>query len=209
MPDSTEYQLTYEETPGSCTPLSGTYSPNCVTGRIYQVILPTGGTIAYTYSGGSNGHGIYSDGSTAGLTRALTATTNLLPAQSWSYSRTLVTGTPGPGSTWTTTVVDSNGNNTVLNFAEDATTTTSTTVATYNSTKHSGNYIKEASQAITVPVLLLATVFSSPPLPATTPLIQAAAHPRSRLRLRKQIATRHLRAGRRASPRGFTTVMAW
>jgi RHS repeat-associated protein len=127
LPDSTEYQFTYEATPGSCTPLSGTSS--CVTGRIYKVTLPTGGTITYTYSGGSNG--IYSDGSTADLTRALTATTTA-PAQSWSYVRAMITGTPAPGSTWTTTVTDPASNETVINFAEDGATNGPTTVATYN-----------------------------------------------------------------------------
>src|SRR5271155_3618741 len=69
LPDGTEYQFTYEQTPtaAACTPLSGTYSANCVTGRIASVSLPTGGEITYTYSGGSTG--IESDGSTAGLTQ--------------------------------------------------------------------------------------------------------------------------------------------
>lgn len=128
LPDGTEYQFTYEITPGSCTPLADT-QPTCVTGRIYQVTLPTLGTITYTYGGGS--HGIYSDGSTAGVTRALTATTTA-PAQSWSYTRTLVTGSPAPGSTWTTTVTDPSSNQTVINFAEDGATQTSTTAASYN-----------------------------------------------------------------------------
>lgn len=79
LPDGSQYQFTYETTPGSCTPLSGTYSSNCVTGRIASVAQPTGGVITYTYSGGSNG--IESDGSTAGLTRMLTATITA-PAQS-------------------------------------------------------------------------------------------------------------------------------
>jgi hypothetical protein len=59
----------YEQTPGSCTPLSGTYTTNCVTGRIASVTLPTGGEVSYTYTGGSNG--IESDGSPSGLTRTL------------------------------------------------------------------------------------------------------------------------------------------
>lgn len=133
LPDGSEYQFKYEITPGSCTPLSGTYSANCITGRLLSVQLPTGGKITYGYTGGSDG--IESDGSTAGLTRALTATTTA-PAQSWSYTRALVNGTPGPGSTWTTTVVDTRGNNTVINFAEDGTVTntgsTPQTIATYN-----------------------------------------------------------------------------
>lgn len=121
LPDGTSYSFTYEATPGSCTPLSGTFSTNCITGRLASVTLPTGGAITYTYSGGSNG--IESDGSTAGLTRALSATTTA-PAQSWSYSRALQTGSAavGPGSTWTTTVVDPAGSNTVINFAENGNT---------------------------------------------------------------------------------------
>jgi hypothetical protein len=108
LPDGSSYSFTYEETPGSCTPVSGTYSSNCVTGRIASVTLPTGGTINYSYSGGNNG--IESDGSTAGLTRTLST------GGSWKYSRALVSGTPGPGSTWTTTVVDPSNNNTLVNF---------------------------------------------------------------------------------------------
>jgi len=129
LPDGKSYSFTYETTPGSCTPIGGTQS-TCVTGRIASVTLPTGGEVTYAYTGGS--HGIYSDGSTAGLTRGLTATTTA-PAQSWSYTRALVTGSAAPGSTWTTTVTDPSSNVTVLNFAEDgATTNGSTTVATYN-----------------------------------------------------------------------------
>ncbi|MGA7634061.1 MAG: RHS repeat-associated core domain-containing protein [Terriglobales bacterium] len=114
LPDGSSYTFAYEKTPGSCAPLSGTYLANCTTGRIASVTLPTGGTITYTYNGGSNG--IESDGSTAGLTRTLN------PGGEWQYSRSLV-----GGSAWQTTVVDPNSNNTVINFVEDGNTT-----ATYN-----------------------------------------------------------------------------
>jgi RHS repeat-associated protein len=80
LPDGTYYQFTYEPTPG--------YSGN-VTGRPASVVLPTGGTISYAYSGGNNGIEC-ADGSTAGLTRTT-------PDGSWSYSRT------GSGYQWTTT----------------------------------------------------------------------------------------------------------
>ena len=52
----------------------------------------------------------------------------LVPGGTWKYSRTLVTGTPGTGSTWTTTVIDPNSNYTVINAAEDSATAT---LATY------------------------------------------------------------------------------
>jgi len=129
LPDDTKtspdrYTFTYEKTPGTCKVISGTYSANCVTGRIASVTLPAGGVITYTYSGGSNG--IFSDGSTAGLTRMLSPTatcSSTQPSGCWEYARTLVTGTPGTGSTWTTSIVDPTGNNTVVNFAEDGYTT--------------------------------------------------------------------------------------
>jgi len=52
LPDNSQYSFTYEATPGSCTPYSGT---TCTTARIKSVTFPTGGTISYTYSCGSNG----------------------------------------------------------------------------------------------------------------------------------------------------------
>jgi hypothetical protein len=121
LPDGSHYSFTYEKTPGTCTPLSGTYSSNCVTGRMASITLPTGGTVTYGYTGGSNG--ILSDGSTAGVTRTLS------PGGLWQYSRTMVSGSPAPGSTWTTTGIDPNNNYTVINFAEDGSTGTG---ATYN-----------------------------------------------------------------------------
>jgi hypothetical protein len=61
LPDSSKYLFTYEATPG--------YSGD-VTGRLATATLPTGGQIAYTYTGGSNGI-VCADGSDAGLTRVL------------------------------------------------------------------------------------------------------------------------------------------
>jgi RHS repeat-associated protein len=116
LPDGSSYSFTYEatSTAAGCTPISGTYSGNCITGRIASVTLPTGGSITYTYSGGSNG--IESDGSTAGLSRTLS------PGGEWQYSRSL------SGSTWTTTVTSppdpvntgSASDVTVINFAKDS-----------------------------------------------------------------------------------------
>ena len=80
LPDNSQYTFTYESTPGSCTPYSGT---TCVTARIATVKLPTGGTISYGYSGGSNG--IFSDGSAATLTRTT-------PDGTWIYAQTKGSG---------------------------------------------------------------------------------------------------------------------
>ena len=118
LPDGSSYAFTYEETPGSCTPLSGTYSANCVTGRIASVTVPTGGEVKYAYSGGNNG--IESDGSTAGLTRTLT------PGGEWQYARTQVSG-----AHWQTQVtsppdpVNSNSASdvTLIDFQQDGNTT--------------------------------------------------------------------------------------
>lgn len=107
LPDGSSYTFTYEQTPGSCTPNTGT-QPTCVTGRVKEVTLPTGGTITYAYTGGSNG--IESDGSTSGLNRTLN------PGGEWQYARS------GSGSAWTTTVTDPNLNQTIIDFAKDGST---------------------------------------------------------------------------------------
>ena len=124
LPDGTSYAFAYEKTPGSCTPLSGTYSANCVTGRIASVTLPTGGTITYAYSGGNNG--IESDGSTAGLTRQLS------PGGEWQYVRTQQTDSTAHWQTKITTPPDSQnsgsvGDDTVIDFQEDSSTVTPAT----------------------------------------------------------------------------------
>jgi RHS repeat-associated protein len=84
LPDNSQYSFSYENTPGTCTPHTGT---TCVTGRIKSVTLPTGGQITYAYSGGagSNGSGIFSDGSAATLARTT-------PDGTWSYAQTKGTG---------------------------------------------------------------------------------------------------------------------
>jgi YD repeat-containing protein len=92
--DSTQkYTFTYEPTPGNS---------NNVTGRLASVTLPMGGTISYSYSGGSNGI-TCADGSAAGLTRTT-------PDGQWTYARS------GSSPAWTTTVTDPQSNVTVLNF---------------------------------------------------------------------------------------------
>ncbi|HKW87404.1 MAG TPA: RHS repeat-associated core domain-containing protein [Candidatus Acidoferrales bacterium] len=90
-----KYVITYEATPG--------HAGN-VTGRIASITLPTGGTISYSYSGGSNGI-TCADGSTATLTRTT-------PDGTWTYAHS------ESGTAWTTTVTDpsSQHNQTVYNF---------------------------------------------------------------------------------------------
>ena len=86
------YRFTYEATPG--------YSGD-VTGRLASIILPTGGTISYSYSGGNNGI-VCADGSAATLTRTT-------PDGTWTYARS------ESGSAWTTLITDPQGNQTNLN----------------------------------------------------------------------------------------------
>lgn len=129
LPDGSSYSFSYEAGPGSCVLQSGTTS--CVTGRMQEITLNTGGTIKYCYTGGTENTGIYSDGSTSGLTRVLNSTSCGSPG--WQYARNLLSGgTAGPGSTWTTTVTDPASNQTVINFAEDSTTNGTSTIATYS-----------------------------------------------------------------------------
>ena len=99
LPDGSQYSFTYEPTPGSCTPYSGT---TCVTARLKSFTLPTGGTITYSYSGGNNG--ILSDGSTATLTR-------VTPDGTWVYAQV-----KGTGAASTTTVTDPANNQTAIQF---------------------------------------------------------------------------------------------
>src|ERR1700722_349688 len=93
LPDGTKYTFSYEPTPD----FSGD-----VTGRLASVTLPTGGTISYAYSGGSNGITCV-DGSTATLTRTT-------PDGAWKYAHS------ESGTEWTTAITDPQNNETTLNF---------------------------------------------------------------------------------------------
>jgi RHS repeat-associated protein len=77
------------------------------TGRLGSITLPTGGTITYTYSGGTNGVNC-TDGSPATIKRTT-------PDGTWTYTHVPVVGDTyqGPG---TTTVTDPQGNSTVYTF---------------------------------------------------------------------------------------------
>jgi RHS repeat-associated protein len=118
LPDGTFYQFTYEQTPstpsaGACTPKSGTYQNYCVTARIHSVTLPTGGSVTYAYSGGAgtNGSGIFSDGSTATLTRAT-------PDGTWIYAQTKATTGAASATLITAPKLsyDSTNNQSILQF---------------------------------------------------------------------------------------------
>lgn len=87
------YLITYEATPGH---------PGNVTGRIASIQLPTGGTISYSYTGGSNGI-TCADGTTATLTRTT-------PDGTWTYAHS------ESGTAWTTTMTDPQNNQTVYDF---------------------------------------------------------------------------------------------
>ncbi len=109
LPDGSRYSFSYERTPGTCTPLSGTFTGYCVTARIASVTLPTGGQVTYAYSGGTNG--IVNDGSTAGLNRTLN------PGGTWTYTRNQVSG-----AHWTTTISDPTfpTNQTLIDFQKNS-----------------------------------------------------------------------------------------
>lgn len=125
FPDGSYYLFTYEATNGAP---AGYY-----TGRIASVRMATGGTISYSYTGGSNGV-ICADGSTAGITR--TTPDDASQTQHWVYSRS------GSGSAWTTTVTDPASNTTTINFSgfyetqrvvkDSGNNTLSTVVTCYN-----------------------------------------------------------------------------
>jgi RHS repeat-associated protein len=98
LPDGSKYSFTYEPTPG----VSGH-----VTGRLASVTFPTGGTITYAYTGGSNGI-ICTDGSASGLTRQT-------PDGTWTYARTQVSG-----NHWQTKITSPLGDDTVIDFQKDS-----------------------------------------------------------------------------------------
>jgi RHS repeat-associated protein len=123
LPDGSFYQFTYELTPGSSTN---------VTGRLASVRFPTGGTISYQYSGGSNGI-TCSDGSAATLTRTT-------PDGQWTYARTL--GTVPASST---TITDPQGNQTVMQFANLGGTIYQTVEKVYQGTLSSGTLLRSTT----------------------------------------------------------------
>lgn len=100
---NSRYLFDYENTPGDG------HSPHYRTGRLASVTLPTGGTISYTYAGGSNGI-VCADGSTATLNRTTPDSTT-----AWIYARSQISGTH-----WQTKVTSPAGDDTVIDFQEDS-----------------------------------------------------------------------------------------
>jgi RHS repeat-associated protein len=104
VPSGGQYNIYYETTPG--------YSPN-VTGRISKITFPSGGYVAYTYSGGLNGL------SCSGVVPTLTRTVydNFSNTTStWTYVNTN-SNSYDSHSNYTVTVTDPAQNQTVYNFA--------------------------------------------------------------------------------------------
>jgi RHS repeat-associated protein len=95
LPDTTKYIFTYEPTPGAA---------GHVTARLASVTLPTGGTITYTYTGGSSGNINCADGSASGLTRQT-------PDGTWKYTRTAETA-----PAYVTKVTDPQNNDALIQF---------------------------------------------------------------------------------------------
>lgn len=130
LPDGSKYTFSYESTPG--------YSGD-VTGRLYQVGLPTGGTITYTYSGGNNGINC-SDGSTATLTRAT-------PDGTWTYAQA-----KGSGAASGTTLTDPSGNVTTIQFQGIYETQRSSSTLLTRNTCYNGASSPCTGTAITLPI---------------------------------------------------------
>jgi hypothetical protein len=117
LPDNTKYSFNYEPTP---------QKSGFITGRIQSITLPAGGSITYTYTGGSSGNINCSDGTTIGLQRAVS---DGVSSNTWTYVRT-----QGSGNQWTTLITtpidpanSGVGNDTVIIFQKD-----SATSSTYN-----------------------------------------------------------------------------
>jgi RHS repeat-associated protein len=140
LPDGTFYQFSYEATPGG--------PAGDITGRLGSVTLPTGGVISYVYTGGSSGHITCADGSSSGFTRQT-------PDGSWTYARTL-----GTGSIWTTTVTDPQNNQSTHDFSGlyelqwkvFQGSTTSGTVLQNGVNCYNGNFTNCISTTLTPPI---------------------------------------------------------
>jgi RHS repeat-associated protein len=78
MPDGAQFNISYEQTPNN---------PTDTTGRPASLQIPSGGTVQYAYTGGSNNTGINcADGTYAVITRTT-------PDGVWTYTHTPPTGT--------------------------------------------------------------------------------------------------------------------
>jgi hypothetical protein len=124
-----------------------------VTGRVASVELHQGGTINYSYTGGSNGIEC-ADGSTAGLTRTLAASQSSA-ASIWTYTRTTGTGTSQ------TAVVDGLGNHKTYTFVEASNQPTPTTDAYYETSR-------TINQGASTTVLARNTCYNGATSPCTT-----------------------------------------
>jgi RHS repeat-associated protein len=100
LPDGSQYSFQYEATPGSCTPWSGT---TCVTARVTQITLPTGGILSYAYTFSGCTTSVLSDGSATCLQRTT-------PDGVWTYAHS------ESGTAWTTLITDPQSNQTNMNF---------------------------------------------------------------------------------------------
>ncbi len=145
LPDGSKYSFTYEGTPG----VSGN-----VTGRLASVQLPTGGTITYAYTGGSNGI-TCADGSAATLTRTT-------PDGTWKYAQ--VKGT-APAST--TTVTDPQSNVTTIQFqgiyeTQRVVNQGSTTALKTTNTCYNGATSPCTGTAITLPITQRTAIITLP-----------------------------------------------
>jgi RHS repeat-associated protein len=140
LPDSSKYTFVYETTSNN---------PNAVTGRLASVTLPSGGTIQYSYTGGSHGI-VCADGSTSGVTRTLS---NDPAGSTWTYARA-----PGTGTSHTD-VTDGLGNQSKYDFVE-----TGTQAAQYYETNRS----VYQGPATGTPVVSRQTCYNGAAAPCTT-----------------------------------------
>src|SRR5580704_413934 len=113
-----------------------------VTGRLASVTPPSGGTISYSYTGGSNGI-VCADGTTATLTRAT-------PDGQWIYTHS------ENGTAWTTDVTDPQSNQTAIDFQGIYETErqiySSSTLLKNIVTCYNGNTANCNTTAITLPI---------------------------------------------------------
>lgn len=127
LPDGTSFNIVYEAT-------GGTYPSTIVTGRIHSLTLPSGATITYAYSGGTNGINCI-DGSPAVLKKTT-------PDGTWTYNHSYDAST----KLWTTLVTDPAANDTAYTFGTTASGALSSTLETqriiYQGSQSGNNSLK-------------------------------------------------------------------
>ena len=103
LPNGRMYSFEYEPTPGTSP------EANETTGRLSKVILPTGGSYEYVYTGANEGINC-DDGTIVQMSRTIN---DGITSAAWQFTRTQI-----DSSTWETVVTNPEANESVFTFTD-------------------------------------------------------------------------------------------